>query len=99
MEIKQIVEGAKLTVTPAGRIDTLTAPELEGALALDGVEELVFDFAHVTYISSAGLRVLLTALKRLAGRPVSVTHVSPAVRDVFKLTGFASLFTLTEAGA
>ena len=97
MEIIQTREGAKLTVAPVGRIDTLTAPELERALVLDGVEDLVFDFARVAYISSACLRVLLTALKRLAGRPVVVAHVSPAVRDVFELTGFSALFTLTDA--
>jgi len=97
MEITQTREGVKLTVAPVGRIDTLTAPELERALVLDGVEDLVFDFAGVSYISSAGLRVLLMALKRLAGHPVVVAHVSPVVRDVFELTGFSALFTLTDA--
>ena len=98
MEVNKTLEGAKLTVAPVGRIDTLTAPELDGALALDGVEELVFDFADVSYISSAGLRVLLAALKRMEGRPVTVAHVSAAVREVFDITGFSALFTLTDAG-
>ncbi len=98
MEVNKTLEGAKLTVAPVGRIDTLTAPELDRALALDGVEELVFDFADVSYISSAGLRVLLAALKRMEGRPVTVAHVSPAVREVFDITGFSALFTLTDAG-
>ena len=97
MEVKQTLEGVKLTVAPVGRIDTLTAPELDSALALDGVEELIFDFSEVTYISSAGLRVLLAALKRLGGHPVTVAHVSPAVREVFDITGFSALFTLTDA--
>ena len=98
MEVNKTLEGAKLTVAPVGRIDTLTAPELDGALALDGVEELVFDFADVSYISSAGLRVLLAALKRMEGRPVTVAHVSAAVREVFDITGFSALFALTDAG-
>lgn len=97
MDIHQKLEGAKLAVAPVGRIDTLTAPELEGALALDGVEELVFDFSRVDYISSAGLRVLLSAFKRMAGRPMTVANVSPVVREVFDITGFSSIFTLTDA--
>lgn len=94
MEVKKTVEGTKLTLAPQGRVDTLTAPELEAAIVLDGVEELVFDLSGVDYVSSAGLRVLLAAQKKMAGRSMTIMHVSPAVRDVFEITGFADIFTL-----
>ena len=47
MEINKNLEGAKLTLAPVGRVDTITSPELEAAVQLDGVEELVFDLANV----------------------------------------------------
>ena len=94
MEVKKTTEGSKLTLAPQGRVDTLTAPELEAAIVLDGVEELVFDMSGVDYVSSAGLRVLLSAQKKMAGRSMTIANVSPAVKDVFEITGFADIFTL-----
>lgn len=93
MEIKKIVEGAKLTLAPVGRVDTLTAPELEAAVVLDGVEELVFDLAEVDYVSSAGLRVLLASQKRMMGRKMVIANSKPAVKEVFDITGFSDIFT------
>ena len=94
MEVKKIAEGTKLTLAPQGRVDTLTAPDLEAAVVLDGVEELVFDLSGVEYVSSAGLRVLLASQKRMAGRSMTIANVCPAVREVFEITGFADIFTL-----
>ena len=93
MEIKKNEEGFKLTLAPVGRIDTTTAPELEAALVLDGVEELVLDLAGIRYISSAGLRVMLTAQKKMAGKSMKIANANPAVREVFEITGFANFFT------
>ena len=93
MEINSTREGAKLTLAPKGRVDTLTAPELEKAVTFDGVEELVFDLAAVDYISSAGLRVLLSAQKKMMGRSMVITGACPAVREVFDITGFSDIFT------
>jgi len=94
MEIKKNAEGAKLTLAPIGRVDTLTAPELEAAVDLTGVEELTFDLAEVDYISSAGLRVLLSAQKKMAGKQMKIANARPAVKEVFDITGFTDIFTL-----
>lgn len=93
MEIKKTVEGAKLTLAPVGRVDTLTSPELEAAIVLDGVEELVFDLGAVDYISSAGLRVLLSAQKKMAGKKMVIVQAKPVVKEVFDITGFSDIFT------
>ena len=92
MEIKKIREGAKLMLAPVGRIDTMTAPELE-AVSLDGVEELVLDLAEIRYISSAGLRVMLSAQKKMAGKSMKIENANPTVREVFEIAGFADFFT------
>ena len=93
MEIKTNLEGAKLTLAPIGRVDTITSPELEAAVQLDGVEDLVFDLANVDYISSAGLRVLLASQKKMAGKSMKIANAKPAVKEVFDITGFSDIFT------
>lgn len=93
MKIKTTEEGAKLTIAPVGRIDTITAPEFEAAVVYDGVDELVFDFAEIDYISSAGLRVLLSAQKRMAGKKMVIVNVGAAVKEVFDITGFSDIFS------
>ena len=93
MQINKNQEGNKLTLAPIGRVDTITAPELEAAIVLDGVEELVFDLAQVDYISSAGLRVLLSAQKKMAGKSMTIANSKPAVKEVFDITGFSDIFT------
>ena len=93
MEINKNLEGAKLTLAPVGRVDTITSPELEAAVQLDGVEELVFDLANVDYISSAGLRVLLASQKKMAGKVMKIANAKPAVKEVFDITGFSDIFT------
>ena len=93
MEINKIQDGSKVTLAPIGRVDTLTAPELEAAVVTDGVEELVFDLAQVDYISSAGLRVLLSSQKKMAGRSMKIANAKSAVKEVFDITGFSDIFT------
>ena len=61
MEIKTSTDGAKLTITVSGRVDTVTAPELEAGLKFGDATEVVLDLAGVPYMSSAGLRLLLTS--------------------------------------
>ena len=84
----------ELTVALEGRLDTLTAPELEDKLEpeLYDIEKLVFDFAGLEYISSAGLRVLLAAQKQMD--EMVVTNVRPEVMEVFDLTGFADFLNI-----
>ena len=93
MEVKKIVDGTKLTLAPVGRVDTITAPELEKEIVLDGVESLVFDLASVDYISSAGLRVLLSTQKKMAQKSMTIVNAKPAVKEVFDITGFSDIFT------
>ena len=95
MDIQKKLDGTTLTVTVTGHIDTVTAPQLEAELSLDSAEALVFDIAGVTYVSSAGLRVFLSAYKKMAKkRGMTITGAQPAVLDVFKITGFATIFKL-----
>ena len=93
MQINKNQEAGKLTLAPIGRVDTITSPELEAAIVLDGVEELVFDLSQVDYISSAGLRVLLSAQKKMAGKSMKIANAKPAVKEVFDITGFSDIFT------
>lgn len=93
MTIEKKQDGAKLTLIPIGRIDTLTAPDLEAVVVTDGLEELVFDLAQVDYISSAGLRVLLGAQKKMVGKVMKIANPQPAVKEVFDITGFSDIFT------
>ncbi len=86
--------GAELTVAIEGRLDTLTAPDLEEQLEpeLDDVQKLIFDLAGLEYISSAGLRVLLAAQKEMD--EMAVKNVGPAVMDVFEVTGFSDFLNI-----
>lgn len=95
MDIQKKIDGTTLTVTVTGHIDTVTAPQLEAELSLDAVEELVFDISGVAYVSSAGLRVFLSSYKMMAKkRGMTIVGAQPAVLEVFKITGFASIFKL-----
>ena len=93
MQINKNLEAGKLTLAPVGRVDTITSPELEAAIVLDGVEELVFDLSQVDYISSAGLRVLLSAQKKMATKSMKIANAKPAVKEVCDITGFSDIFT------
>ena len=80
-----------------GRLDTTTAPELEKAINNEGdaLENLVLDFKGVDYISSAGLRVLLTAQKKMnAQGHMELINVNEAVMDIFEMTGFADILVI-----
>ena len=81
----------------SGRLDTTTAPELEKAINAEGeaLKNLVLDFKGVEYISSAGLRVLLTVQKKMnAQGHMELTNVSEAVMDIFEMTGFADILEI-----
>ena len=97
MTINKNLNGTTLEVALEGRLDTMTAPELEAALneSLNGAESLVLDFSKLEYISSAGLRVLLSAHKAMSGKGgMKVTNVNEIVREVFEVTGFADILTI-----
>jgi len=97
MNIKKTLEGTTLTLALEGRLDTTTSPQLETLLAdeLAGVTELVFDFAQLDYLSSAGLRVLLSAQKKMNSQgSMKLRNVNPTVKEVFDITGFADFLTI-----
>ena len=97
LDIKKTPNGSELTIALKGRLDTLTAPQLEEELnaALDGVESLGFDFSELEYISSAGLRVLLSAQKTMNTKgSMTVKNVSEEIREIFDVTGFSDILTI-----
>lgn len=99
MEILTNLEEKKLTVTLEGRLDTTTAPSLEKTLkdSLNDVEELVFDFEKLEYISSAGLRVLLAAEKVMKKQgSMVIKHVNGEIMDIFEITGFTDILTIEK---
>ncbi len=97
MTITQNRDNTALTIALEGRLDTLTAPELETLLsgALEGIETLTLDFEKLDYISSAGLRVLLSTQKKMNGQgSMKVTHVNEIIGEIFDVTGFSDILTI-----
>ena len=98
MTINMSRDGDTLKVEPEGRLDTTTAPELESELrpALkDGVTELIIDLKALDYVSSAGLRVLLSAQKIMNKQgEMAVRNVNDDVMEVFGVTGFVDLLNI-----
>ena len=97
MTIGKYRDGSALTLAPEGRLDTITSPELEKALkeSLDGVSELTLDFEKLDYISSAGLRVLLTAQKTMNRQgSMKIVHVCETIMEIFEVTGFLEILTI-----
>ena len=80
-----------------GRLDTMTAPELEAEITdlLQTVQSLTLDMEKLDYISSAGLRVILKAQKALEKKSgLRLTHVPESVKEVFDITGFSDFLTI-----
>ena len=97
MTVTKERNGSKLILHVEGRLDTITAPELENELkgTLAGVDELELDFSKLDYISSAGLRVLLSAHKEMSGKGgLTVTNVNEIVHEVFEVTGFIDILNI-----
>lgn len=97
MEIQKTQNGCSLLLALQGRLDTTTAPQLEEALmaSLSGVTELTLDFADLNYISSAGLRVILSTQKLMNKQgTMRLCHVAPSVMEVFEITGFSDILTI-----
>lgn len=98
MELINNREGDTLTIQIVGRLNTGTAPELDKNLAnsLDGVSHLVLDLKGLDYISSAGLRVILSAQKTMSRKKgtLVVCDIKPEVYDVFEMTGFVDFLTI-----
>ena len=97
MTINKVTEGDKLTIKIEGRLDTSTAPELESVVneSIDDVTELTFDLEKMPYVSSAGLRVLLGAQKKMQTKgKMVVINVQDSVTDIFEVTGFSDILNI-----
>ena len=98
MELTTNKNGAELTVSVSGEVNTQTAPELADLLdkELSGVQALTLDFAECDYVSSAGLRVLLNTFKKMqaSNGSMSFDNVCKGIMDVFRITGLDTVFGL-----
>ena len=97
MNINITENGTSLTVAPEGRLDTTTTPEFESALAarLNGANTLMIDLSKLEYISSAGLRVLLSAHKKMAAKGgMSVCGANETIAEIFEITGFSEILDI-----
>ena len=99
MEVKKELQGTTLTVQISGRLDASNAAELTNELnaSLGGVKDLILDFKGLDYVASAGLRVLLTAQKRMNKQgSMKIRNVSDTVMEVLEMTGFADLMNIEQ---
>jgi anti-sigma B factor antagonist len=97
MQINKTTENDKLTIALEGRLDTLTAPQLDAEIQgkLGSVKSLVFDFKKLDYISSAGLRILLMAQKEMNKHGTMVVrNASSEIKEIFEVTGFCDIPTI-----
>lgn len=97
MTMNKTMEGDQLTIQLEGRLDTTTAPQLEEELkaSLDGVKKLVMDFEKLDYLSSAGLRVLLSAQKTMNKQgEMVIRSVNETISEIFEVTGFIDILTI-----
>ena len=97
MTIEKNLNGTELTMAITGRLDTTTAPKLEAEVkqSIDGVKKLVLDFTALEYLSSAGLRVLLSAQKAMNKQgEMVIRNVNQTVNEIFEVTGFIDILTI-----
>ena len=97
LNIEKNINASEMTVALTGRLDTTTAPDLERELkeSLDGVTALVIDMSALEYISSAGLRVLLSAQKVMNQQgEMKITGVNDVIMEIFEVTGFSDILNI-----
>ena len=99
LTINKTTENEKTVYYLEGRLDTATSPDLENELrqTLPGISKLTFDFEKLDYISSAGLRVLLSAQKTMNKQgEMELIHLHEAIMDIFEITGFVDIMTISR---
>lgn len=97
MNITKKLEENTLTIALEGRLDTVTAPKLEGELrtSVNGISTLIFDLGALDYVSSAGLRVLLSAQKVMNKQGnMIIRNVKPEILEIFEVTGFVDILNI-----
>ena len=97
LNITKTIENGTASIAVEGRLDTVTAPRLEEAIkeSLDGVTTMLLDFEKLEYISSAGLRVLLSAQKAMSRQgEMKILNICETIQDIFEVTGFSEILTV-----
>ena len=96
MKIDKMINENELTMKLEGRLDTITAPELEKEIGdLTGISTLIFDFEKLEYISSAGLRILLSCQKKMNTQgTMIIQNVNQLIKEIFDMTGFSEIITI-----
>lgn len=97
MKLEKTINNNELTIAVSGRLDTMTAPELDNEIRLssDSITSLVLDFTNLEYVSSAGLRVLLSAQKKMSTKgSMVVRNVNDSIKEIFDVTGFTEILTI-----
>ena len=97
MEIKKTLNNNKLTIKLIGELNSYTAPEMEAVIKndLNGVNSLIFDFSELSYLSSAGLRILLVAQKVMQKQgKMTLVHVNESVMEILEITGFSNVLNI-----
>jgi anti-sigma B factor antagonist len=97
MEIIVNKNGTELTVCPVGKLDTATSPQLQAAIDenISGVTDLTFDLIKLAYLSSAGLRVLMSAQKTMNKQGnMRLSNVNEDIMDILDMTGLTDVFTI-----
>jgi anti-sigma B factor antagonist len=97
MDIKKELNGTELKISIIGKLNTVTAPQLETEIksSVAGITDLILDFAELDYLSSAGLRVILTAQQIMMkqGKMV-IRNVNDTINEIFDVTGFIDILTI-----
>lgn len=99
MTIDKTINGTSMTLALTGRLDTMTSPQLESEVKADiaDLDELIFDFAGLEYISSAGLRVMLSSHKTMMRQgTMIIRNVSDEIMEIFEVTGFTDILNIEE---
>lgn len=98
MTLTKTTDGTTLTIQIEGRLDTTTAPQLEAELSqsIDGMQKVYLDFSKLEYISSAGLRVLLSTQKKMKKQhgELIIRNANDTIKEVFEITGFVDILTI-----
>ena len=98
MDIKKNYNEKELTIEVGDRIDTITAPDFENEIndEMGNFDSLIIDFANLEYISSAGLRVLISTQKKLKGEdiPMVIKNVNDTINEIFRMSGFDKILKI-----
>ena len=96
MNIEKKINGSELIINIEGRLDTNSSSDLEKEVEnLNGIDSLIFDFKELEYISSSGLRILLTCQKKmnLQGKMI-IKNVNSSIMEIFEITGFSDILNI-----